>query len=86
MNFVSSVPSDAARAGQLTSGAVTVDPLVIPYLALYPRTNGAVNGDIGLFSFAGQQVTKENYFTLRADHKISKSDSTGWVSDPNQPG
>jgi hypothetical protein len=75
VNFVSSVPSDAARAGQLTAGAVTVDPLVIPYLALYPRTNGSVNADTGLFSFAGQQVTKENYFTLRADHKISNRDS-----------
>jgi hypothetical protein len=34
-----------------------------------------VNADTGLFSFAGQQVTKENYFTLRADHKISNRDS-----------
>ena len=75
VNFVSSVPSDAARAGQLVGGAVTVDSLVIPYLALYPRTNGAVNGDTGLFSFAGPQVTRENYFTMRVDHKISNSDS-----------
>ena len=75
VNFVSSVPSAAARRGQLTNGAVTVDPRVVPYLALYPLPNGAVNGDTGLFSFAGPQVSNENFFTARIDHKISGKDS-----------
>lgn len=75
VNFVSTVPSAAARTGQLTGGAVTVDPRVVPYLSLYPLPNGAVNGDTGLFSFAGPQVTNQNFFTARIDHKISDKDS-----------
>lgn len=75
VNFVNRVPSAAARAGQLVSGPVTVDPRVQPYLALYPLPNGSVSGDIGIFSFAGQQITRENYFTTRVDHKLSGKDS-----------
>ncbi len=43
------VPSSAARTGHLTSGTVSVDPRVVPYLALYPLPNGPVKGDTGLF-------------------------------------
>src|SRR6516225_10862422 len=42
---VNTVPSAAARTGQLTAGAVTVSPVIAPYLALYPLPNGAVSGD-----------------------------------------
>src|SRR5690349_22411041 len=34
------VLSRNARAGQLTSGTVTIDPKVLPYLSLYPTPNG----------------------------------------------
>jgi hypothetical protein len=71
----STVPSDAARAGNLTSGTVTVDPGAAKYLGLYPHANGAVNGDTGQFSFAGQQVVSENFVTSRVDHKFSEKDS-----------
>src|SRR5438132_4068959 len=47
------VPSDAARAGNLTSGHVDVDPLVAKFLALYPHANGPITGDKGVFTFAG---------------------------------
>ena len=75
VNFVSTVPSAAARAGQLVNVPVTVDAQVKPYFALYPLPNGAVNGDIGIYSFVGQQVTREDYFTTRVDHKLSNKDS-----------
>ena len=44
------VPSAAARTGNLTSGTVSVDPRVEPYLALYPLPNGPVEGDTGNFT------------------------------------
>src|SRR3989442_9827976 len=69
------VPSDAARAGNLVNGRVDVDPLVAKYLALYPHANGPVTGDKGVFAFAGVRVVKENYFTSRVDHKVSDKDS-----------
>src|SRR5438876_2355148 len=75
---VNTVPSAAARKGVLSTGSVLVDPAVSRYLqAFYPLPNGPLlgNGDTGLFSFAGQQVTTENYFTTRLDHKLSDRDS-----------
>ena len=75
---VDTVPSDAARSGQLSTGTVTVDPAVARFLqAFYPHTNGPLlpGGDIGIYSFAANQVTNENYFTIRLDHKFSNADS-----------
>ncbi len=75
------VPSVNARTGQLAGGNVTVDPLVAPFLActssncLFPLPNGAVNGDTGIYSFVANQVTSEDFFTTRIDHRISASDS-----------
>jgi hypothetical protein len=75
------VPSANARTGDLTGGAVTVDPLVAPFLAcsptscLFPLPNGAVNGDTGIYSFVGKQITGEDFVTTRIDHKLSYSDS-----------
>src|SRR5579863_7154463 len=45
--------------------------------AFFPKPNGQLigNGDTGIFSFAAQQVTTENYFTIRFDHKFTDSDS-----------
>jgi hypothetical protein len=54
---------------------VAVNPLVQKYLAIFPRANGAVDGNKGNFSFAGVRVVKENFVTLRVDHKISNKDS-----------
>ena len=75
---VDKVPSAAARNGQLSTGTVTVDPVVARFLAaFYPLPNGPLlgTGDTGIFSFAGQDVTSENYFTVRGDHKLSDRDS-----------
>ena len=56
---------------------ITVDPLVKPFLALWTPPNGPLlgAGNTGVFSFAGQQVTNENFVTARIDDKLSKSDS-----------
>ncbi len=75
---VNTVPSAAARNGVLSTGPVRVDPAISRYLqAFYPLPNGPSlgNGDIGIFSFAGQQVTTENYFTTKLDRKLSEQDS-----------
>jgi len=69
------VPSLAARNGQLSTGTVTVSPLVQPYLGFYPLPNGAVSGDTGAYSFSGSQPTVENYFTIRMDHTFSPTDN-----------
>jgi hypothetical protein len=47
--------------------------------AFYPRTSPNTpllgNGDTGYFIFAAQEVTTENYFTVRIDHRFSASDT-----------
>src|ERR1700680_4058241 len=51
-----------------------VDKAVSRFLAaFYPLPNGPLLGvgDTGIFTFAAQEVTTENYFTIRVDHKFS---------------
>jgi hypothetical protein len=74
---VATVPTSAARAGNLSTGTVTVDPSAQKYLGLFPLPNGPIlpGGDLGIFSFAGQQVVNENFVTIRGDHKISEKDN-----------
>jgi len=86
---VATVPSAAARSGTLCSSpdpgslctqtTVAVDPAAQAYFTFYHLPNqGAVagsNGDLGLFTFAGQQVVSENFLTARVDHKFSQNDS-----------
>jgi hypothetical protein len=72
---IDTVPSLAARNGQLVSGAVKVDPAVARYLGLFAPPNGTVTGDTGIYTFAGKAVTPENYFTSRMDYTISSRDN-----------
>ena len=91
LSVLQTVPSVLARSGticsvpdttpvctptQLTGG---VDPSVQKYLPFWPLPNGGLkpgtNGDIGLFSFPGNQVVSENFLTARVDHNFSKNDS-----------
>ena len=75
---VDTVPSAAARAGNLSSGQIAVDPNVLSFMtAFYPLPNGSLlgAGDTGIFTFSGQQVTPENYFTTKVDHKVSEQDA-----------
>src|SRR6266566_3863076 len=92
---VDSVPSADARVGNLSSGQITVDPNVLSFVnAFYPLPNGPPlgAGDTGIFTFSGQQVTPENYFTIKVDHKLSEQDAlsgtymfdTGTVRQPDE--
>src|SRR5258705_1444486 len=74
---VDRVPSANARAGHLSTGDITVDPQVKPFLAFFPLPNGALlgAGDVGIYSFAGQQVSNVDFLNGRIDHNISASDT-----------
>lgn len=75
---VADVPSQNARNGNLASGPVTVDPAAAAFLTFYPVPQSPLpggNGDIGVFTFAGQQIVNENFFTARVDHRFSANDS-----------
>ncbi len=86
---VDTTPSPAARGGNLcsipsgvtpvcTPTTVAVDSSVARFLqAFFPLPKGALlgNGDTGIFTFAGQQVTDENYVTARIDRKLSEKDT-----------
>ncbi|HEV2202496.1 MAG TPA: carboxypeptidase regulatory-like domain-containing protein [Bryobacteraceae bacterium] len=77
VTHVDTVPSVAARHGQLSAGTVQVDREVARFLnAFYPLPNGPSlgNGDTGIYTFAQQQVTTENYFTSKIDRKFSERD------------
>ncbi len=75
---VTTVPSATARTGNLSTGQITPDATVVRFVnAFYPLPNGPLlgSGDTGIFTFAGQQVTPENYFTTKVDHKLSAADA-----------
>src|SRR5487761_1195509 len=72
---VDTVPSVAARQGNLAAGQVAVDPAAQKYLGFWPLPNGPISGDTGTFTFPGNQVVSENFFTSRFDHAISNKDS-----------
>lgn len=74
------VPSQDARNGILhnADGSITtvaVDPLVKPFLPLWPLPNGSSLGNTGIFSIATQQATTENFATGRIDHHFSDNDN-----------
>ena len=65
---------------------VGVDPLVAPYLQFYPLPQPNTNicpyttcptggGDTAIFTFGGSQITTENFFTTRVDHRFSEKDN-----------
>jgi len=89
VTHVDTVPSLEARNGSLCAvtasdghcimrGQVPVDSHVAQFLkTFYPLPNGPIfpDGDTAIFTFADQQVTTENYFTAKIDHKFSDHDS-----------
>jgi hypothetical protein len=72
---IDTVPSLAARNGQLATSVVKVDAQAQRYLGLFAAPNGLASGDTGIYSFASKAVIPENFFTARVDHTISASDS-----------
>lgn len=88
-----SVFTDAALAGNLSTGQVTPDPATVAFAkAFFPAPNGAIlpGGDIGLFNFSGQQVTHESFFTTKVDHHVTQKNNLAGtylidLADINQP-
>jgi hypothetical protein len=88
LSFHNTVPTAAARAGNLcsvpttgtcTPHTVTVDPLVQPFLPLYPQPNAGLtssgNGDTAFFNGSGSSPATENYTTVRVDHHINDANT-----------
>lgn len=83
------VPSPDARQGLLVDmtkpGAdpndptqkrqITIAPAVIPYLNLYPVPNGAISGDTGIFRRDRTASTREDFGTIRVDHRLTSDNS-----------
>jgi hypothetical protein len=75
------VPSQAARQGGIHDSngnpiTVSVDPLVAPFLGLWPLPNAGLlgDGDTGTYKFPAQAVTNGNFVTGRIDQTITSAD------------
>ena len=68
------VPTVAAKQGILPDGSVVaVNPVVKPFLALWPDPNGRDFRDgTGEFFRSPTVPTNEDYFMIRADHQVSE--------------
>ncbi len=81
----STVLSPNARSGLVTctSGSgcnnglqqLKIDPVVPPYLSLFPLPNSGIKGNTGIYSFVTTQQTNEDFSTLHLDHNFSQRDS-----------
>ncbi len=81
VTYSSFVPSEAARAAAL----FPINPVVRPYLDLYPLPNGPeVGGGIAPFTYEVNQPTRETFYQGRVDYTISDKDSLfgRYTSDP----
>src|ERR1700724_1235675 len=74
-------PNNPCTPSHVTPGPNTnangVDLAAAQYFTFYHLPNGDItgNGDTGNYTFAGQQVVSENFFTGRVDHRFSDKDS-----------
>ena len=53
----------------------SINPLVTPYLQLFPSPNGVISGDTGSWGFSSKAVATENLYTGRVDYTISQKDT-----------
>jgi Carboxypeptidase regulatory-like domain len=74
---VNTVPSNNARQGILSTGNVTVDPAVQPFLQFWHTPNGAIlpGGDTAQYRVVTKQTGSGNFYTARVDHQFSSKDS-----------
>ncbi|MGB9068708.1 MAG: TonB-dependent receptor [Candidatus Acidiferrales bacterium] len=68
------VPDEASREGNLPTGPVAINPIIVPYLNLYPLPNGPDHGD-GTASFLSspEVVTNEDNVVARVDYQLTKN-------------
>ena len=65
------VPDDDARTGLLPTGQVSVNPVVAPFLAEYPRANGPVLGQgLASYTFPFNQRLDEHFAQGRIDYSL----------------
>jgi hypothetical protein len=71
------VPTPAARAGQLSTGPVSVDPAAAAFLeAFYPLpNNGLIDNDVGIYAAQIKQLNTENFYTIRFDQVFNEKDT-----------
>lgn len=69
LTMVARVPSRAVRA------RTDVNPIVRPYLELYPLPNGGESGQSGLFLTSDNEPAREQYVVGKVDHTFSSADS-----------
>jgi hypothetical protein len=69
------VLSPAARAGNLSTGTVKINPLVAPYLNFWPIANGPVTGDTAIYNFESKSFSPEQFVTTRVDRVFSSRDN-----------
>jgi hypothetical protein len=74
---VNTVPSLDARQGILSTGNVTVDSAIVPYLQFWHVPNGAIlpGGDTARYSVVTKQTGSGNFYTARVNHQFSAKDS-----------
>jgi hypothetical protein len=82
---IATVPSAAARAGNLSTGKIYVSPTIVPYLAFWPLPNGPLlgTGDTGQYIFTAKSPASENFGLVKADHSLSAKNSlaASWSTD-----
>jgi hypothetical protein len=75
----SALPASGPGSAPNPDPTTHIDQSILRFLSgnFIPLPNGPLlgNGDTGIFSFSGQDVTSENYFTIRFDQKFSDADS-----------
>ena len=75
----SQFPANCAPTAVTDQCQVTVDPQIAKFLAagFFPVPTDPVQpgSDVGIFRFSAQEITNENYATVRFDHKFTEHDS-----------
>ncbi len=87
LNLAAIVPSATARAGTINSATgsstITVDPNIVPFLALYPLPNAGLNagtfGNTGNYITTGLLNVHEDFATARLDQNFSQKDSASFT-------
>ncbi|MBI2817190.1 MAG: TonB-dependent receptor [Acidobacteria bacterium] len=90
---IATVPDENARQGLLPNPStgvvepVTLNPVIVPYLKLYPLPNGRNFGN-GSAQFIRDTSTRatEDYYMGRMDFRLSDKDSVYWryIFDPSE--
>ena len=76
LTLSNTVPSVAARIGNLPTGPVSVSDDILPILNLYPLPNGRDFGDgSAQYIFQQEQPTDDQHFNARTDFRLGPSDS-----------